>query len=132
MKALGIFVGGAPMLCSSVRNRNHRFCVSFSSSSSSESKTVRIFCFCFSYFCCELACEVCFQLLSSISLGSVRFRLLLCELNQVEQVGIGAPKTEYKPRVFDDLFLNLFRNKLVQVKKRPFYSLLIKLVFYLN
>ncbi|KAL5136466.1 Beta-carotene isomerase D27, chloroplastic [Glycine soja] len=32
----------------------------------------------------------------------------------VEQVGIGALKSDYKPGVFDDLFLKLFRNKLVQ------------------
>jgi len=38
-------------------------------------------------------------------------------LNQVEHVGIAAAKPEYKPGVFDDMFLNLFRNKLVQVKK---------------
>lgn len=49
------------------------------------------------------------------------------ELNQVEQVGIAAPKSEYKPGVFDDLFLNLFRNKLVQVKKsrKPFRLFLL-------
>uniref|UniRef100_A0A0R0HMS5 Beta-carotene isomerase D27-like C-terminal domain-containing protein n=1 Tax=Glycine max TaxID=3847 RepID=A0A0R0HMS5_SOYBN len=34
----------------------------------------------------------------------------------VEQVGIGALKSDYKPGVFDDLFLKLFRNKLVQVR----------------
>ncbi|TKY52447.1 Beta-carotene isomerase D27 [Spatholobus suberectus] len=72
MKALGIVVGAAPVVCLSVRKR--RFRVSFSSSSSSSSS------------------------------GS----------KTVEQVGIAAPKPEYKPGVFDDLFLNSFRNKLVQ------------------
>ncbi|KAG5061846.1 hypothetical protein JHK85_003029 [Glycine max] len=48
----------------------------------------------------------------------------------VEQVGIAAPKSEYKPGVFDDLFLNLFRNKLVQEvgwdSEKPGYDGLIE------
>jgi len=47
------------------------------------------------------------------------------KLNQVEQVGIAAAKPEYKPGVFDDMFLNLFRNKLVQVKKTLWSPLLM-------
>ncbi|XP_027365445.1 beta-carotene isomerase D27, chloroplastic [Abrus precatorius] len=46
----------------------------------------------------------CVSLSSSSSSGS----------KTVEQVGIAAPKSEYKPGVFDDIFLNLFRKKLVQ------------------
>jgi hypothetical protein len=43
----------------------------------------------------------------------------LCEL--MNQVGVAAAtKSEYKPGVVDDLFLNLFRNKLVQVIKPLF------------
>ncbi|XP_012569983.1 beta-carotene isomerase D27, chloroplastic isoform X2 [Cicer arietinum] len=64
MKALGIAVGGVPMLCSTVRIRNRRFCVSFSSSSGPKT------------------------------------------------AGVAGTKSGYKPGVFDDLFLNLFRNKL--------------------
>jgi hypothetical protein len=48
MKALGIVIGGVPMLCYSNGIRNRRFCVSCSSTSSSGPKTVRIFFFCFS------------------------------------------------------------------------------------
>ncbi|KAL9318823.1 hypothetical protein ACSQ67_015340 [Phaseolus vulgaris] len=48
----------------------------------------------------------------------------------VEQVGIAAAKPEYKPGVFDDMFLNLFRNKLVQEvgwdSKEPGYDGLIE------
>ncbi|XP_029126104.1 uncharacterized protein LOC109792982 isoform X1 [Cajanus cajan] len=48
----------------------------------------------------------------------------------VEQVGIAAAKPEYKPGVFDDLFLNLFRSKLVQEvgwdSKKPGYDGLIE------
>ncbi|CAJ2629027.1 unnamed protein product [Trifolium pratense] len=70
MKALGIVIGGVPMLSCSSGIRNRRFCVSCSSTSSSSGpKTVGV----------ELA-----------------------------------TKSEYKPGVVDDLFLNLFRNKLVQ------------------
>jgi hypothetical protein len=40
----------------------------------------------------------------------------------MHQVGVAAAtKSEYKPGVVDDLFLNLFRNKLVQVIKPIFY-----------
>ncbi|KAK7278169.1 hypothetical protein RJT34_23194 [Clitoria ternatea] len=46
------------------------------------------------------------------------------------KVGIEAPKCEYKPGVFDDLFLNLFRKKLVQEvgweSKKPGYDGLIE------
>ncbi|XP_058765265.1 beta-carotene isomerase D27, chloroplastic [Vicia villosa] len=45
-------------------------------------------------------------------------------------VGVAAPKIEYKPGVLDDLFLNLFRNKLVQEvgwdSKKPGYDGLIE------
>ncbi|XP_057422731.1 beta-carotene isomerase D27, chloroplastic isoform X2 [Lotus japonicus] len=45
-------------------------------------------------------------------------------------VEIAAPKIEYKPNVVDDLFLNLFRNKLVQEvgwdSKKPGYDGLIE------
>ncbi|RDX92388.1 Beta-carotene isomerase D27, chloroplastic [Mucuna pruriens] len=48
----------------------------------------------------------------------------------VEQVRIAATKSEYKPGVFDDLFLNLFRNKLVQEvgwdSKKPGYDGLVE------
>jgi hypothetical protein len=43
MKALGIVIGGVPMLCCSSGIRNRRFCVSCSSTSSSGPKTVRNF-----------------------------------------------------------------------------------------
>jgi len=33
-------------------------------------------------------------------------------------VGVAAPKSEYKPGVINDLLLNLFRTKLVQVTKQ--------------
>lgn len=52
------------------------------------------------------------------------------KLNQVEQVGIAAAKPEYKPGVFDDMFLNLFRNKLVQVKKTLWSPLLMWCLIY--
>ncbi|MED6134352.1 hypothetical protein PIB30_036204 [Stylosanthes scabra] len=49
-----------------------------------------------------------------------------------EQVNTVVLKSEYKPGVFDDLFLNLFRNKLVQEvgwdSQKPGYDGLIEVV----
>lgn len=68
---------------------------------SSGSKTVRFF---YIFFLQQNS-------LNCLSINSLR----TIWLNQIEQAKNAASIPEYKPGVFDDLFLNLFRNKLVEV-----------------
>ncbi|CAI8603694.1 unnamed protein product [Vicia faba] len=71
----------------------------------------------------------------NLSSTGIRNRRLCVSFSSASSSGpkavrVAAPKIEYKPGVFDDLFLNLFRNKLVQEvgwdSKKPGYDGLIE------